>query len=117
MVANIRCAELLEEQLHALEHDSAWASLRDAAAAGPVREFGARAAALLESCISGTPWRRASGAPREHARLRRGCLHCVPGILRVFGRWLPAFGCLCAEQCKGRLRHLSCAGRGAVRAP
>jgi hypothetical protein len=82
MVANIRCAELLEEQLRALEHDSAWASLRDAAAAGPVREFGARAAALLESCISGTPWRRASGAPREHARLRRGCLHCVPGILR-----------------------------------
>ena len=55
MVANIRCAELLEEQLRALEHDGAWAGLRDAAAAGPVREFGARAAALLESCISGAP--------------------------------------------------------------
>lgn len=53
MVANIRCAELLEEQLRALAADSAWAALRDAAAAGLVPEFGSRVAALLDSCISG----------------------------------------------------------------
>lgn len=54
MVANIRCAELLEEQLKALASDSAWTTLSDAAAAGLVPEFGSRVAALLDSCISGT---------------------------------------------------------------
>ncbi len=53
MVANIRCAELLEEQLKALASDSAWTALSDAAAAGLVPEFGSRVAALLDSCISG----------------------------------------------------------------
>ena len=53
MVANIRCAELLEEQLRALASDRAWTALADAAAAGVVPEFGARSAALLESCITG----------------------------------------------------------------
>lgn len=55
MVANIRCAELLEEQLKSLASDSAWTSLRDSADAGPAPEFGSRVAALLESCVSGTP--------------------------------------------------------------
>ncbi|KAK9834006.1 hypothetical protein WJX81_002422 [Elliptochloris bilobata] len=53
MVANIRCAELLEEQLRSLATDSAWTALAAAAAAGVVPEFGSRAAALLESCITG----------------------------------------------------------------
>ena len=52
-MANIRCAELLEEQLRSLASDSAWTALADAAAAGVVPEFGARSAALLESCITG----------------------------------------------------------------
>ena len=53
MVANIRCAELLEEQLRSLASDSAWTALAAAAAAGIVPEFGARSAALLESCVTG----------------------------------------------------------------
>lgn len=57
MVANIRCAELLEEQLRSLASDSAWTALADAAAAGIVPEFGARSAALLESCVTGGEWR------------------------------------------------------------
>ena len=53
MVANIRCAEIMEDQLRALAKDQAWLGLREEAASGPVPDFGARAAALLDSCLSG----------------------------------------------------------------
>lgn len=55
MVANIRCAEIMEDQLRALGEDQAWLGLRQEAASGLVPDFGTRAAALLDSCLSGTP--------------------------------------------------------------
>jgi hypothetical protein len=53
MVANIRCAEIAEEQLHALAEDQAWRALAAEAGSGLVPSFGARAAALLDSCLTG----------------------------------------------------------------
>ena len=53
MVANIRCAEIMEEQLRSLAEDQAWASLRQEAEGGLVPTFGSRAGALLDSCITG----------------------------------------------------------------
>jgi hypothetical protein len=55
MVANIRCAEIMEDQLRSLAEDQAWLALQQQAAAGLVPQFGSRAAALLESCLSGAP--------------------------------------------------------------
>jgi hypothetical protein len=60
MVANIRCTEIMEEQLRSLAEDQAWASLRQESEAGSVANFGDRAEALLDSCITG-----AAGAPRS----------------------------------------------------
>ena len=53
MVANIRCTEIMEEQLRSLAEDQAWASLRQESEAGSVPNFGSRAGALLDSCITG----------------------------------------------------------------
>lgn len=53
MVANIRCAEIMEEQLRCLAEDQAWASLRQESEKGLVPNFGSRAGALLDSCITG----------------------------------------------------------------
>ncbi len=53
MVANIRCAEIMEEQLRCLAEDQAWASLRQESEKGLVSSFGSRAGALLDSCITG----------------------------------------------------------------
>lgn len=53
MVANIRCAEIMEDQLRALAEDQAWLALKQQAAAGLVAQFGTRVAALLDSCSSG----------------------------------------------------------------
>ena len=53
MVANIRCAEIMEEQLRSLAEDQAWASLRQESEGGLVPNFGSRAGALLDSCITG----------------------------------------------------------------
>ncbi|CAL8460688.1 g219 [Coccomyxa elongata] len=53
MVANIRCAEIMEDQLRALAKDQAWLRLREEATSGLVPNFGTRAAALLDSCLSG----------------------------------------------------------------
>ena len=53
MVANIRCTEIMEEQLRSLAEDQAWASLRQESEAGSVPRFGSRAGALLDSCITG----------------------------------------------------------------
>jgi len=55
MVANIRCAEIMEEQLRALGEDQAWLGIRQEAVNGLVPRFGERAAALLDSCLSGVP--------------------------------------------------------------
>lgn len=55
MVANIRCAEIMEDQLRALGEDQAWLGMRQEAADGLVPRFGERAAALLDSCLSGVP--------------------------------------------------------------
>ncbi|GFR42392.1 hypothetical protein Agub_g3264, partial [Astrephomene gubernaculifera] len=53
MVANVRCAEIAEDQLRAFEADQAWRALREAAAEGIVEGFGARASSLADSCIRG----------------------------------------------------------------
>lgn len=53
MVANIRCAEIAKDQLKAFLEDQAWQSLQKEADAGIVSDFGARATALLQSCLSG----------------------------------------------------------------
>mmetsp|Transcript_3599 Transcript_3599/g.10456 ORF Transcript_3599/g.10456 Transcript_3599/m.10456 type:complete len:858 (-) Transcript_3599:898-3471(-) len=53
MVANIRCKEIAAEQLQALLQDQAWLSLQSEAAAALVSDFGARATALLHSCLTG----------------------------------------------------------------
>ena len=52
-VANIRCAEIMEEQRRSLTGDQAWASLAQESEAGLVPNFGSRAGALLASCITG----------------------------------------------------------------
>ncbi len=53
MVANIRCEELMQEQIAALENDQAWQGLRSAAEAGIVDGFGRQTSDLLQSCIQG----------------------------------------------------------------
>lgn len=53
MVANIRCAEIAEDQLQAFLNDQAWITLQAEAANGVVPSFGARATALLHSCLAG----------------------------------------------------------------
>ncbi|KAK9824432.1 hypothetical protein WJX72_010204 [[Myrmecia] bisecta] len=53
MVANIRCAQIMEDQLAALAEDQAWLQLSATALAQLVPAFGATAAALISSCIAG----------------------------------------------------------------
>ena len=53
MVANIRCAEIAEEQLQAMLQDQAWLALRSEAASELVSDFGARTTALIHSCLAG----------------------------------------------------------------
>lgn len=53
MVANIRCTEIMEEQLRCLAEDQAWTGLRQESEGGLVPSFGSRAGALLDSCITG----------------------------------------------------------------
>ncbi|GLC63350.1 hypothetical protein PLESTF_000026900 [Pleodorina starrii] len=53
MVANIRCQEILEDQLRAFEGDQAWGALREACSSGAVEGFGQRAHALMDSCVQG----------------------------------------------------------------
>ena len=69
MVANIRCTEIMEEQLRALEGDQAWVRLSREAQAGLVPGFGAQAAALLDSCLTGMhPLTTCTTAACTHAR-------------------------------------------------
>ena len=54
MVANIRCGEILNDQLRALQDAQAWPGLNQAAQTVLVPTFGSQASNLLESCLSGT---------------------------------------------------------------
>lgn len=54
MVANIRCAEIGEDQLKAFLGDQAWLALVSESSAGVVLDFGDRATKLLQSCLSGS---------------------------------------------------------------
>ena len=53
MVANIRCGEILNDQLRALQEDQAWTSLVENAQQHLVPNFGSQASDLLESCLTG----------------------------------------------------------------
>lgn len=53
MVANIRCAELAEEQIEAFRRDTAWAALSEEASQDLATSFGQRAADLMDSCLEG----------------------------------------------------------------
>ena len=53
MVANIRCTEIMEDQLQSFTQDQAWQSLKAAAGKGVVPGFGRLANDLVESCITG----------------------------------------------------------------
>ncbi|KAG2501180.1 hypothetical protein HYH03_000995 [Edaphochlamys debaryana] len=53
MVANIRCQEILEDQLRAFAADQAWVGLQQACGEGAVEGFGAQAASLMDSCVKG----------------------------------------------------------------
>lgn len=53
-MANIRCAEIKDDQLRNLTGDQAWQRLSEQAASGAVVPgFGAAAFALTDSCIKG----------------------------------------------------------------
>ena len=81
MVANIRCAEIMEDQLRALAEDQAWLGLRQEAASGLVPDFGTRAAALLDSCLSGTP---SDQSPLLHGQLVVEITHNNPCFVIFF---------------------------------
>lgn len=54
MVANIRCAEIKDDQLRNLTSDQAWQRLSEQAASGAVVPgFGSAAFALTDSCTKG----------------------------------------------------------------
>eukprot|EP00887_Chlorella_sp_A99_P002604 scaffold6.g2604.t1 len=53
MVANIRCGEILADQLEAFTRDQAWRALADEAGQDLVPAFGQRTAALMDSCMAG----------------------------------------------------------------
>lgn len=53
MVANIRCAEIMKDQLQNFTQDQAWAALQQESSEKLVRDFGAHAARLLDSCLKG----------------------------------------------------------------
>lgn len=53
MVANIRCAEIMKDQLHNFSQDQAWAVLKQESSERLVRDFGATAGRLLDSCLKG----------------------------------------------------------------
>lgn len=55
MVANIRCAEIMQAQLQAMQQDQAWLSLQAAAQKGIVPQFGTKVEALIDSCCTGDP--------------------------------------------------------------
>ena len=53
MVANIRCGEILNDQLRALQEDQAWMTLVQSAQQQLIPDFANQASDLLESCLTG----------------------------------------------------------------
>jgi hypothetical protein len=53
MVANIRCAEIMKDQLQNFTHDQAWAVLQQESSDKLVRDYGIHAGRLLDSCLKG----------------------------------------------------------------
>lgn len=53
MVANIRCSEIMADQLDAFKHDAAWTTLAEEAGQDLATSFGQRAADLMDSCLEG----------------------------------------------------------------
>lgn len=53
MVANVRCEDIKNDQLAAFTSDQAWGALVADADEGLLRDFGARAAGLRDSCLDG----------------------------------------------------------------
>ncbi|GIL94426.1 hypothetical protein Vretimale_620 [Volvox reticuliferus] len=53
MVANIRCQEILEDQLRSFIEDQTWKTLHEASSSGIVEGFGKRAHDLVDSCVLG----------------------------------------------------------------
>jgi hypothetical protein len=53
MVANIRCAEIMKDQLQNFTQDQAWAVLQQESSDKLVRDFGTHAGHLLDSCLKG----------------------------------------------------------------
>jgi hypothetical protein len=53
MVANIRCQQILEDQLRAFSEDQAWVALQEASSSGVVEGFGREAHSLMDSCMQG----------------------------------------------------------------
>lgn len=53
MVANTRCAQILQDQYDGLVSDALWETLVKEASEGFVGDFGTRASALVEACILG----------------------------------------------------------------
>jgi hypothetical protein len=53
MVANIRCAEIMKDQLANFTQDQAWAALQQESSNKLVRDFGTHAGRLLDSCLKG----------------------------------------------------------------
>ncbi len=74
MVANIRCAEIAEEQLRAMSQDQAWLALRSEAASELVSGFGARTTALIHSCLAGPLLISVRLDPCASSRV------CLPGL-------------------------------------
>lgn len=75
MVANIRCGEILNDQLRALQEDQAWTSLVHNAQQHLIPDFGSQASDLLESCLTGILQPTCRLLQQEHATER---LLCVP---------------------------------------
>lgn len=53
MVANIRCEEIVHDQLNSLGGDPAMAALQEESLAALVPDFGERSSALISSCLTG----------------------------------------------------------------
>ncbi|GBF96639.1 hypothetical protein Rsub_09272 [Raphidocelis subcapitata] len=83
MVANVRCEDIKNDQLAAFTGDQAWAALVEEARAGIIRDFGARAAGLRESCIDGydqeAAYFHAAVRDAKRAELEEGLAEALAG--------------------------------------
>ena len=87
MVANIRCGEILNDQLRSLQEDQAWTSLVENAQQHLVPTFGGQASNLLGSCLAGMLYTNSN--PQECAvvhwlaALYPTVLHLQPCVLNI----------------------------------